>query len=106
MFRLDRLNYHYEVWMSTMKSKNGGELSFSTYNSTRSAVVALLTLFGKGTDYFDGTAATILRGLKTTYANSAGRGLQSVKRGKNPLSLKQPLQSRLQTQYPSRLHAL
>ena len=86
MFDLDKLNYWFDLWMSSMKKRDGGSMSFSTYNSCRSAVVALLTLVGKSTESFDGNAATLLRGLKVKHATCAAHGTQSVKRGKNPLS--------------------
>ena len=85
MFDLRTVNHWFQLWLHYRKKNNGGQLSFSTYNSSRSAVVALLTLFDWNTDSFDRCASTLLRSLKVKHANAAKNGEISVKRGKNPI---------------------
>ena len=86
LFKLSQITDIFGHWVRSMKKKDGSDLSKSSYNTCRSAVVALFTLFNVPSETFDRNAAAILRGLKVRHANSAAMGEQSVKRGKDPLS--------------------
>ena len=62
------------------------DMSSSTYNSCRSAVVSLFTLFGVPTDNFDAEAAQMIRALKITRSSAAHKGEIRPQKGKTPLS--------------------
>ena len=88
LLKLSGIGTMFENWLNSpsMRKKDGSLFSASTYNTCRSAVVSLFTLFNEPSDEFDAEARRIIRALKVTRAKSAGEGRVSVKRGKDPLS--------------------
>jgi len=88
LLKLDQIGSMFENWLNSpsMRKPDGSFFSASTYNSCRSAVVSLFTLFDVPSEHFDAEAKRIIRALKVTRAKSAGEGHVTVKRGKDPLS--------------------
>jgi len=70
-----------------MDRESSQGLSFSLYSNCRSAVHSLYEMYGENSEEFDGMAGTVVRGVRVQRAQAAGRGLASVKRGKDPLSM-------------------
>jgi len=62
------------------------DMSSSTYNSCRSAVVSLFTLFGEPSESFDLEASRIIRALKIVHSSTAQQGSIRPQKGKTPLS--------------------
>ena len=62
------------------------DMSPSTYNSCRSAVVSLFTLFEQSSDNFDFNASRIIRALNTVRSSTAQQGAIRPQKGKLPLS--------------------
>ena len=88
LLRLNEIGSLFENWLNSpsMRKPDGSLFSASTYNTCRSAVVSLFTLFDVPSEDFDNEARRIIRALKVTRAKSAGEGRVTVKRGKDPLS--------------------
>ena len=72
LLRLDLIADIFVEWVSTMKKSDGvTDMSSSTYNSCRSAVISLFTLFGVPSGNFDDKASLIIRSLKIAHSTTA-----------------------------------
>ena len=87
MLKLDEISPSFVDWVSSMKKSDGeSDMSSSTYNSCRSAVISLFTLFGVSSERFDREASQIIRALKIVHSSTAHEGIIRPQKGKTPLS--------------------